>query len=365
MLKIPFRNRLSVKKILFASVWVKTTLLKNSLGKCFCGWKLLHGKSSVCKKICQRAARLKSLSVQRLLCVRSSLCNFVWRKHVLWFSNPLRGQRRGSQELTGSGSKNKFSRGVRGTGCQYGSHKYVPTHGFQVAHVPRNSFPRKILQSEISKHICKQGWKQKQNPKQSSEGQIPKQGSQGKIGKFLSRARSRWTFLKEADTISKNGFPKESSQWPVTRQCSQARGSFWVEGRQSFKLQGSTCLKAYPAQIWSSSLALSLGTTPQGCFEAAWQRSFGGGNGGWPSTGRKKLERWAFVWARKVDVDPWTFVIPDLAYSEKPSTSPATGVRHHLCIRLSVKAYVVEKRLRMKEVYVKKISLLSARTFCL
>ena len=64
-------------------------------------------------------------------------------------------------------------------------------------------------------------------------------------------------------------------------------------------------------------------------------------------------------------MDPWTFVIPDLAYSEEPSTSPATGVRHHLCIRLSVKAYVVEKRLRMKEVYVKKKSLLSARTFCL
>lgn len=55
-----------------------------------------------------------------------------------------------------------------------------------------------------------------------------------------------------------------------------------------------------------------------------------------------------------MDVDPWTFVIPDLAYSEESSTSPATGVRHHLCIRLSVKAYVVEKRLRMKEVYVKK-----------
>lgn len=100
-------------------------------------------------------------------------------------------------------------------------------------------------------------------------------------------------------------------------------------------------------------------------FRSSLATELRGGNGVWPSTGRKKSERWASVWARIVDVDPWTFVIPDLTYSEEPSTSPATGVRHHLCIRLSVKAYVVEKRLRMKEVYVKKISLLSARTFCL
>ena len=79
------------------------------------------------------------------------------------------------------------------------------------------------LQSEISTNICKQGWKQEQNPKQGSEGQVPKQGSQAKLRKPGSRARSQWTGLKQTGKVSKNRFPRESSQEQVTRQCSQER----------------------------------------------------------------------------------------------------------------------------------------------
>ena len=64
----------------------------------------------------------------------------------------------------------------------------VPKQGSQeqVAHVPRNSFPRTTWTAKfhkISKNSCKQGWKQEQNPKQGSEGQVPKQGSQAKFEK--------------------------------------------------------------------------------------------------------------------------------------------------------------------------------------
>ena len=66
--------------------------------------------------------------------------------------------------------------------------------------------------TEISKNICKQGWKQEQNPKQGSEGQVPKQGPQAKLRKAGSWARSHWTGLKQAGKVSKNRFPRESSQ---------------------------------------------------------------------------------------------------------------------------------------------------------
>ena len=154
-----------------------------------------------------------------------------------------RVRRTGSQEQVRVPRTNSLGR-FRAIGCQHGSHEHVPKHGFkamflskafnhsfaskvsnnrltgkvvkkgskamlqerfneqvpkqgsqeQVAHVPRNSFPRTTWTAKfhkISKNSCKQGWKQEQNPKQGSEGQVPKQGSQAKLRKTGSRARSQ------------------------------------------------------------------------------------------------------------------------------------------------------------------------------
>ena len=99
-----------------------------------------------------------------------------------------RVRRTGSQELVQVPRTNSPGR-FRAIGCQHGSHEHVPKHRSRLLMFPGTAFQEQLAKRNFN--ICKQGWKQEQNPKQGSEGQVPKQGSQAKLRKPGSRARSQ------------------------------------------------------------------------------------------------------------------------------------------------------------------------------
>ena len=106
----------------------------------------------------------------------------------------------------------RLSRKVPKQGCKKGSTNRFPSKVSQeqVAHVPRNSFPRTTCKAKFRWTAASKVGSKNRIPSKVLKDRFLKQGSQAKLRKTGSRARSQWRGLNQAGKVSKNRFPSKA-----------------------------------------------------------------------------------------------------------------------------------------------------------